>query len=76
MSGSVLNQILIRIGCFPTLVLTNRFKGSGFSLLNSEESPRKFYYTIEERFLQEIFKKCRKIFSKIRKRNDDVGFGM
>ena len=27
--------------CFPTMVLTNRFKGSGLTFLNSEEFPRK-----------------------------------
>jgi hypothetical protein len=27
----------------PTTVLTDRFKGSGFNLLNSEESPRVCY---------------------------------
>lgn len=29
---------------FPTMVLTNRFKGSGFRPLNSHEYPQRIYY--------------------------------
>ena len=33
------NQIRIRIDCFPTLVLTNRFKGSGFTFSTPKSPP-------------------------------------
>ncbi len=48
---------ILSLFCFPTTVLTDRFKGSGFNLLNSGESPRIFSFSIFFFFILSLWSK-------------------